>query len=81
MRPGSYSTEGRPVSKIVVVIALLAILASLGSGRYFMMKETEESNRLVKALTWRVGLSVGLFVFLMAGYYFGWFEPNTRLPY
>ena len=69
------------MSKIVVVIALLAILASLGSGLYFMMKDTDESNRLVKALTWRVGLSVGLFVFLMAGYYFGWFEPNARLPY
>ena len=67
--------------KFIVIIAVLAIIAALGSGLYFMMKDNDESDRLVKALTWRVALSVGLFVFLMAGHYFGWFMPNERLPY
>jgi hypothetical protein len=31
---------------------------------------------MAKALTWRVGLSVGLFLTLMLGYYFGFFQPG-----
>jgi hypothetical protein len=69
------------LGKIIVVFVLIAILASLASGLYFMMKDDDDSDRMVKALTWRIALSVSLFLFLMAGYYFGWFQPNTRLPY
>jgi uncharacterized protein YneF (UPF0154 family) len=68
-------------AKIIVVLVLIAILASLASGLYFMMKDNNDSDRMVKALTWRVALSVSLFIFLMAGYYFGWFQTNSRLPY
>jgi hypothetical protein len=31
---------------------------------------------MVKALTWRIGLSVGLFVLLIVGYYLGWITPQ-----
>jgi hypothetical protein len=68
-------------AKIIVVLVLIAIVASLASGLYFMMKDNDDSDRMVKALTWRIALSVSLFIFLMAGYYFGWFQPNSRLPY
>lgn len=69
------------LGKIIVVAVLIAILVSLASGLYFLMKDDDDSDRMVKALTWRVALSVTLFLFLMAGYYFGWFQPNTQLPY
>ena len=68
-------------AKIIVALMLIAILASLASGLYFMMKDNDDSDRMVKALTWRIALSVSLFIFLMAGYYFGWFQPNSQLPY
>ena len=69
------------LGKIIVVTVLIAILVSLASGLYFLMKDNDDSDLMVKALTWRVALSVTLFLFLMAGYYFGWFQPNTQLPY
>ena len=69
------------MSKLIVILVLIAILGSLASGLYFMMKDHDDSDRMVKALTVRIVLSVSLFGFLMAGYYFGWFQPNTRLPY
>ncbi|MBL8541137.1 MAG: DUF2909 domain-containing protein, partial [Betaproteobacteria bacterium] len=43
-----------------------------------LIKDQGTSERTVKALTWRVALSVALFVLLMAGYYFG-FIPKTGL--
>jgi hypothetical protein len=59
--------------RYVVIAVLLLIVASLGSAIFFMMRDRGGSKRMVKALAIRVGLSVALFVFLMAGYYFGWF--------
>jgi hypothetical protein len=58
--------------RYVVIGVLLLIVASLGSAIFFMMRDRGGSTRMVKALAIRVGLSVALFVFLMAGYYFGW---------
>ena len=57
--------------RYVVIAVLLMIVASLGSAIFFMMRDRGNSTRMVKALAIRVGLSVALFVFLMAGYYFG----------
>ena len=57
--------------RLAVLVVLLMIVASLGSAIFFMMHDRGNSNRMVKALAIRVGLSVALFVALMAGYYFG----------
>ena len=50
---------------------LVMILASLASALFFMTRGREDPKRIAKALTVRVVLSVGLFLMLMAGYYFG----------
>lgn len=62
--------------KIVVILFLLFIIGSLFSALFFLIKDKGQSDRTVKALTVRVGLSLALFIFLMAGYYFGIFKPN-----
>jgi Na+-driven multidrug efflux pump len=57
--------------RYLVIVMLVMIVASLASALFFMMKEPNDPRRMAKALTIRVGLSVALFVILMAGYYFG----------
>ncbi len=47
------------------------IVASLASAALFMFRDRSGSKRMVKALALRVGLSLALFLTLMAGYYFG----------
>jgi hypothetical protein len=64
--------------KIVAIIVLVAILGSLGSALVFLVKDGGKTKRTVNALTVRIGLSVVLFLFLMFGYYMGWFVPNAR---
>lgn len=60
-----------------VVLAFVAlILASLFSSLFFLIRDQGRSKRTVKALTWRVGLSLGLFLLLLAGYYFGLIKPH-----
>jgi hypothetical protein len=57
--------------KIVIVFSLIAILGSLFSALFFLSKDKSGSDRTVKALTIRIGLSILLFILLMAGYYTG----------
>ena len=57
--------------RYVVIAVLILIVASLGSGLYFVFHDRGGSKRAVRALAVRVALSVGLFLFLMAAYYFG----------
>lgn len=57
--------------RFIVIIMLLLIIASLGSALFFLFSDKSGSRRTVKALTIRIGLSILLFVMLMAGYYFG----------
>ncbi len=55
---------------------LIAIVASLGSAALFMLRGRGDSRRMAKALAWRVGLSVTLFVLLALGYALGLIRPG-----
>jgi hypothetical protein len=56
-----------------VILALLTIVGLLFSALFFMFRDKSGDNRrMVKALTWRVALSVSLFLLLMVSFYFGW---------
>lgn len=57
--------------RIVVIFFIIAILASLGSALFYLVKDKGGSDRTVRALTVRISLSIVLFVLLMAGFYFG----------
>lgn len=64
------------IVKILVVATLLAILVSLGSALYFLVRDTDESRRVMRALTVRIWLSVALFVLLLIGYFAGVIVPH-----
>ncbi|WP_404301877.1 twin transmembrane helix small protein [Alicycliphilus denitrificans] len=69
--------------KILVALAFLAIIASLGSALFFMMRGEGEDRRrskhMVQALALRVGLSIVLFLCLLLAWKLGYIQP-TGLP-
>lgn len=54
--------------RIVVVIFLVLIITSLGSALLFLIRDKGAGTRTVRALALRVGLSITLFLLLMAGF-------------
>ncbi|HXZ50130.1 MAG TPA: twin transmembrane helix small protein [Usitatibacter sp.] len=58
--------------RILIIVLLLAVLASLFSGLYFVYRDKGTTNRAVISLTIRIALSLVVFGLLIASYYFGW---------
>lgn len=63
--------------RVVVVTFLLVIVGSLFSALLYLVKDKGNTERTVKALTVRIGLSITLFLLLMAGFYFGVLPPKS----
>lgn len=64
--------------KIVVILFLAVIVGSLFSALYYLVRDKGRGERMVKALTVRITLSVALFVLLMLGYYFGFITGKIQ---
>ena len=64
--------------RILALLFIVFILASLASALYYLIKDKGQTDRAVKMLTVRVVLSLTLFILLMGGYYFG-VIPQTGL--
>jgi Protein of unknown function (DUF2909) len=62
--------------KPLIVLTLLAIVASLGKALFSMSSGPEHAARVVHALSWRIGLSVALFVCVLLSYHLGWIAPH-----
>lgn len=66
--------------KILIIILFIFILFNLGTGLFYMMKDKGQSNKTVKALTWRVALSILVFILLFLAYAAGLIQPHGVLP-
>jgi hypothetical protein len=55
--------------KVVAILFFLFIVGSLASAMFYLVKDKGQSTRTVKALTFRIGLSVVLFILMMLGFY------------
>jgi hypothetical protein len=62
--------------KILIVAVLVAIVASLGSGLFHLVKEEDQSKKMVNALTVRIVLSVALFILLFVAWQQGLITPH-----
>jgi Protein of unknown function (DUF2909) len=65
---------------VLIIGAFIAIVASLISALRHLTRGAGDSRRMVRALTWRIGLSVALFVLLMLAWYTGLIAPHGIDP-
>jgi Protein of unknown function (DUF2909) len=70
--------------KVLIVVALVAILAALAGAGLFMLRRKPEGGtpseapdkRMARALALRVGLSIALFLAILLAYRAGWIQPS-----
>jgi hypothetical protein len=74
--PTDYYAETLVIFKTIIVVLLLIVLFSLGQALFFLIKDEKGSDRMLKALTWRIGLSVFIFILLIIGQAVGLIQPH-----
>lgn len=75
--------------KYLVILGFAAIIGSLAAALVFMMRgdrngsatdaDAPRNNHMARALAFRIGFSVLLFVLVLTAYGLGWIQP-TGLP-
>jgi hypothetical protein len=68
------------LARIFIIVALLVIFYALGSSFYFLIRDKGEGKRTVRRLTWRIGLSLLLFLMIIAAMSAGWLQPGSSGP-
>ncbi len=64
------------LTKFVVIAFMVVIIYNLGAGLYYMLTDKGQTDRTVRALTWRIGLSVTLILLIIAGILTGIIHPH-----
>lgn len=64
------------ITKVIVITVMVIILSALTSGLVFLVRDKGQSKRTVKALTWRISLSLLLFLFLFLAFKLHWLVPH-----
>ena len=59
------------LQKLVIIAFLVVILWNLGAALYYMMIDKGSTDRTVKSLTWRIGVSVSLILLVALGLFTG----------
>lgn len=62
--------------KIIMVAILLFIIFSLGVALFAFVKNGKTSDKMLKALTFRIAMSVVLIIVMMLGAQFGLISPH-----
>lgn len=64
---------------VLIVVMFLLIILSMAIALVFLLKDKQGNENLAVALTWRVGLSIGLFLAVLGAHALGWL-PSTGFP-
>ena len=63
------------LTRLLIIAVLIAIIGTLGSA-LFRLARGGDSQQLLRSLTWRVGLSVALFLLLLIAAKMGLIHPH-----
>ncbi len=66
------------LTKVLIILMMIAMVIALFSALYFMFKEDKKS--MAKALSWRIGIWVVLLALLFIGVSTGVIKPSNTIP-
>ncbi|MCL4746056.1 MAG: twin transmembrane helix small protein [Burkholderiaceae bacterium] len=65
--------------KWIIALAFLLIIASLASAMVFLIRDRGRTRNVARALGYRVGFSIALFLLILFAYWMGWIQ-STGVP-
>jgi len=68
------------VEKLLVIVVFAIILWNLFAALFHLVSKPQADGCMVRALSWRIGLSIALLAILGVGHYFGWWAFHGLRP-
>ncbi|KAA0212819.1 MAG: twin transmembrane helix small protein [Lautropia sp.] len=65
--------------KWIIVVGFALIIGSLASAMIFLIRDRGRTRNTVRALGFRVGFSIALFLFIVFAHWMGWIQ-STGVP-
>ena len=65
------------LARLFIIVVLVAIVWSLGSALFQLSRGKGDSQKMLRALTWRIALSVALFLLLLLAWRMGYIRPHN----
>lgn len=65
------------LGKLLVIITFIFILFNLFAGLRYLFGTNHDSDKLLRKLKWRIGISVSLFIMIIIGFLTGFIEMHT----
>lgn len=67
-------------TKLFIGLAFVFIIYSLGSALFYLRRAGRlNEEKMARALTWRISLSIALFVFVIVAFQLGWISPTNSI--
>ncbi|GAA5125789.1 twin transmembrane helix small protein [Alloalcanivorax gelatiniphagus] len=66
--------------KLIVIVLLIAAVVALGKALMSLVRGQGKDGKTMRALAWRVGFSVAVFLFILLSMMMGWIEPHGVNP-
>ena len=66
--------------KVIVLVLLAAAVISLGRALVALVRDQGKEGKTARALAWRIGFSVAVFLFLLLSMVMGWIQPHDVNP-
>lgn len=67
--------------KIVILVLLAIVILSLASGLVYLLRGGSESaEKMARALTVRISLSLLIIFLIILAFSMGWLQPHSLLP-
>jgi uncharacterized membrane protein len=73
---GGLYNPAMDLARLIIIAVLIAIIGSLGSALFQLSRGTGDSQKMLRALTWRISLSVALFIVLLIAWRMGLIHPH-----
>jgi hypothetical protein len=64
------------ITKLIIIFVMIIIASTLASGLFFLVRDSSDSKRTVKALTMRIAISITLFILLLIAFKLGLIKPH-----
>lgn len=68
------------LQKLLIIAIFIGVVYNLAAALYYLYKDQGGTNRTVRSLSWRIGLSLALIALVMVGILTGWIEPHGIRP-